>query len=188
MDQAMSARFLKPLKDRIYLMLARAILRGVSDEGSRQFVQIGALKGETRDGVERVQEYGFTSHPISGAQAVMISIGGNRDHPVVIAVDDPRFRHTGLEAGEVCLYTDEGDTIILKRGRTIEITTDNLVVKASEKVRIETPVFKVTGEIEDRCDTDGRSMRSMREIYDTHTHPENDSGGPTDEPNQQMGV
>lgn len=174
-------RFLDPLKRRIHLMLARAVLTSLSDDGARQYVGVDVLRGENKDKVERVGEYGFSSHPLAGAQVIMISLGGNRDHPVVIAIDDPRVRHTGLEAGEVCIYTDEGDEIVLKRGREIHI-------KAGTKIRIETPLLEVTGEIKDRCNTGGRTMHEMRDVYDEHTHPENDSGGPTDAPNQKMEV
>lgn len=180
-------KFLDPIKRRVHLMISRAVMSALVDTSGRQFVQVSALKGETKDNVERIQQYGITSHPHAGAQAILLCVGGNRAHPVVIAVDDPRYRHTSLEAGEVCIYTDEGDTIILKRNRTVEITTENLVVKASEKVRFETPIFDVTGEIKDRCDDDGQSMADMRAVYNNHTHPENDSGGPTDAPNQDMG-
>jgi phage baseplate assembly protein V len=176
------------LRNRIYLMVGRAVLAACSDEGQRQRVQFSALKGEVKDSVERVQEYGFTSHPLPGASVIFVSIGGNRDHPVAISVDDPRHRLSGLQSGEVAIYTDEGDSIILKRGNIVEINTRILLVKASDKARFETPQMECTGEIIDRVDEDGQSMRDMRDVYNIHTHPENDSGGPTDEPvGYQMG-
>lgn len=178
-------KFLEPLKRRVHLMISRAVLSALVDTSGRQFVQISALKGETKDNVERIQQYGMTSHPHTGAQAILLCVGGNRAHPVVIAVDDPRYRHKSLESGEVCLYTDEGDTIILKRNRTIEINTQNLVVKASSKARFETPLLEVTGEIKDRSDNGGKSMHEMRAAYDSHTHHEN--GSNTNPPTQTMG-
>ncbi len=176
------------LRNRIYLLIGRAVLAAVNDKGGRQRVQFTALKGEIKDAVERVQQYGFTSVPLPGAQVIFASISGNRDHPIALSVDDPRYRLKNLELGEVALYTDEGDSIILKRNRTIEITTQTLLVKASTKARFETPQMECTGEIIDRVDSDGQSMQSMRETYNGHVHPENDSGGPTSVPNQQMGV
>lgn len=170
----------------IQLVIGRAVLSAVSDEAKRQMIQFEALPGEVKDGVERLQQYGFNSVPMSGAQVLFVCLGGNRDHPVAISVDDPRFRKSGMQSGEVAIYTDEGDYILLKRGRTIEIETTNLVVKASESARFETPILEVTGEIIDRCDTEGLSMNSMRNIYDTHTH--NETNSVTHEPNQQMGT
>jgi phage baseplate assembly protein V len=169
----------------IQLVIGRAVLALVSDAAKRQLVQFEALKGEVKDGVERFQEYGFTSVPHAGSQVLFVCLGGNRDHPIVVSIDDPRHRKSGMQAGEVAIYTDEGDYILLKRGRTIEIETANQVVKASESARFETPTLEVTGEIIDRCDTTGVSMNGMRHIYDTHTH--NETNTVTHGPNQTMG-
>ncbi|MDX2094368.1 MAG: phage baseplate assembly protein V [Alphaproteobacteria bacterium] len=177
----------KSVASAVQLVIGRAVLSAVNDATKRQLVQFEALKGEIKDGVERMQQYGFSSVPLAGAQVLFVCLGGNRDHPVVVSVDDPRFRKSGMEPGEVAIYTDEGDYILLKRGRTIEIETVNLLVKCSESARFETPILEVTGEIIDHADTDGVSMNGMRNIYDTHTHPENNSGS-TNSPNQPMGT
>jgi len=149
--------------------------------------RLSLLAEEVRD-CERYQEYGFTSVPLPGAEAITVCVGGSRDHGVVIATGDRRYRLKGLQGGEVALYTNEGDHIKLGRGRIIEVETETFLVKASTKVRFETPLLEGTGEIEDRCDTDGKSMESMRTTYDSHTHPENNvNGGSTNAPNQTMG-
>lgn len=174
-DKAMQS-----LRNRIFLLIGRAVLAAVSDAGARQRVQFSALKGEVKDSVERIQNYGFTSVPLAGAQVLFASISGNRDHPVAFAVDDPRYRKSGLQPGEVAIYNHEGTCIVLKLGNEIEMT-------ASTKVRLNTPVLEVTGDIIDRVDDGGQSMNGMREVYNIHEHPENDGGGPTDQPNEQMG-
>jgi len=38
----------------------------------------------------------------------------------------------------------------------------------------------------DISDHGNESMLGMRQVYNSHTHPENDAGGPTDAPNQEM--
>lgn len=134
-----------PMHRRIRLMVGRAIIRLVNDATKVQEAQVTLLEDETRAGVERFQEYGFTSVPLPGAEAVMVSVSGNRDHGVIIAVDDRRYRLKGLASGEVAIYTDEGDTIVLKRGRLIEVTTQTLKINASTKVEMVTPLLQVTG-------------------------------------------
>ena len=52
-------------------------------------------------------------------------------------------RVAGLKSGEVCIYTDEGDKITLKRDRHIEIETLHLVIRAQEDVRVETKSYAV---------------------------------------------
>lgn len=133
-------RALRPLAQRIQLMVARAVVQLVNDATKLQGLQITLLADEVRGDVERFQQYGMTSHPHPGAEAIAASVAGNRDHVVVLAVDDRRYRLTGLERGEVALYTDEGDTIVLKRGGVVEVT-------AATKVRLVTPLVECTGDV-----------------------------------------
>jgi phage baseplate assembly protein V len=121
-------RLLAPLRNRIANMVARAVVQLVADGGSLQALQLVVGADETRDGCERFQEYGFTSVPLAGAEAVVLFVGGRRDHGLVVAVDDRRHRMAGLEAGEVALYTDEGDHVLLSRGRVVTITAGTKIV------------------------------------------------------------
>lgn len=115
-------RLLAPTKARLAMLVARAVVQRVNDALKMQGLQVTVLAGEVRDEVERFQQYGFTSHPHQGAEAVLLSAGGNRDHGIVVAVDDRRYRLKGLPQGEVALYSDiTGQTIILRRGGEIEI-------------------------------------------------------------------
>lgn len=172
---------IKALRERIFLLIGRAVLAAVDDSGKRQRIQFSALKGEVKDSVERVQEYGFTSVPLPGAQVLFASISGNRDHPVAFAVDDPRYRLNGLAPGEAAVFTHEGTCIILRNGNKIEMV-------AATEITMDTPILKVTGDIIDNAANGGQTMLSMRETYNIHRHPENDSGGPTSDPNEKMAV
>ncbi|WP_431477838.1 phage baseplate assembly protein domain-containing protein [Massilia eburnea] len=58
---------------------------------------------------------GFTSVPKPGAEGVVVFVGGNRDHGLVIAVEDRRFRLKGLASGEVAIYDDQGQKVHLTR-------------------------------------------------------------------------
>src|SRR5262249_5273959 len=110
---------LRPIKTRIQNAIARAVVQLVADGTKLQTAQIGILPGEDRDGCERFQQYGFTSIPLPGAEAVVLFPNGDRGHPLVVAVDDRRYRPMGGQGGEVVLYTDEGDEIRLGRGHII---------------------------------------------------------------------
>jgi phage baseplate assembly protein V len=182
----MNRQMIDPIKNRVLLMIGRAIINFADDTKSRQKVQFNALLNETKESVERVQNYGFTSHPLAGAEGVFVCVGGNRDHALMIAADDPRHRMHGLQEGEVALYTDEGDYIILKRGRIIEIYTETLKINATTKIEINSPLLECSGDITDQKDSGGQSMAAMRGIYNTHTHTETDTT--TQPPNQEMGA
>lgn len=133
-------KLLAPLRSRIANMVARAVLNTVNDATQVQAVNVTLLAQETRDAIERFQNYGFTSVPLAGAEAVAIFVDGRREHGFVIAIDDRRYRMKNLVAGEVAIYTDQGDSVVIKRGGTINVT-------ASTKVHVSSPLVEMTGDV-----------------------------------------
>ena len=114
-------RLSRPLRRRVELMIGRAVLRVIDDSTPLQTVQVEALPGEVIDGAEKFGMYGFTSHPLPGADALVLSVGGIRQHPVIL-VDDRRHRMKNLDEGEVALYTNNDDQhILLKADGSIEL-------------------------------------------------------------------
>lgn len=124
-------------------MVARGVVKMVGDGTKMQTSQIALLDGELIDGAERPQQYGFSSHPQAGAECFVVFAGADRAHPLVLSVDDRRYRVQASAPGEVVIYTDEGDTITLKRNNTIEFSTKHLMIKAEEDVQIETKTFSL---------------------------------------------
>lgn len=122
---------------------ARGVLRLTGDGHKMQTSQVELLDGEMVDGAERAQQYGMTCHPQAGAEVFVAFVGSDRGHAVIVACDDRRFRVQSLKPGEVCVYTDEGDTITLKRENHIEVKTKHLLVQAEEDVAYETKKFSV---------------------------------------------
>jgi phage gp45-like len=169
-------RMMGPLQRRVMLMIGRAVLAVIDDGKALQSLQVNLLADETRDDVERFQEYGYTSHPHPGAEAVAVSVTGTRDHVLVIAVDDRRYRLKGLEQGEVALYTDEGDSIILKRGNIIQVT-------AATKLEVITPLAHFTGDIavDGRIDAQGDVTGQGTSLH-THVHQEQGDFSPVSAP------
>jgi len=173
------------------LTVARCVVSLVNDGTKMQTLQVELLKREIRDNIERVQNYGFTSHPHPGAEGVVVFVGGNRDLGLCVAVEDRRYRLVGLQQGEVAIYTDEGDNIVLKRGNVIEVNTTTFRVNASELCEFNTPLATFSGDVQadadilDNANSGGRSMSGMREVYNGHTHSD-PQGGNVSTPNQDM--
>lgn len=167
-------RALEPLQRKLRMMAGRAVLSLMQDA---VIVQVKALDGEPLDNAELFQQYGFRSRPLQGAEGVLLALGGNRDHTIVVCMDDRRYQLDLLANGEAAIYDDLGKYVHLKRDGSI-------VVKAATKVRMEVPLLEVTGEIKDNCDTDGYTMADMRAMHNDHDHTEHDVGGPTSKPNQ----
>ncbi len=117
-------RALRPLRNRVANMVARVVVETVRD-GNLQVLQVSGLAEETLAEVEHIQQYGFTSHPFAGAEGAAVFVMGDRSHGLVIAVDDRRYRLKGLAEGEVALYDDLGQKVVLERTRIrIETTQD----------------------------------------------------------------
>lgn len=109
-------------------------------EGLIKLLAATGRNGESFTNREYFQHYGFTSRPLSGAEVIIIREG---NHYLAVASDDRRYR-IAVEAGEVALYTDEGDKIHLKRDKTIEIVSGNkLTATVENEVDITTKVAKV---------------------------------------------
>lgn len=117
----------RPLATRVANTIVRGVITLVDDSVKQQLLQFGGLSGETVDGAENFQPYGLSSVPLPGAENVTIYPNGDRSHPLTIAVSDRRYRPTGGQAGEVVMYTDEGDTIRLGRGHVISLATSGQV-------------------------------------------------------------
>lgn len=137
----------RPIRRRVMLMVGRAVLALVDDDPKLQVIQIRGLARETLDRVERFQEYGFTSVPLEGAEAVIVCPGGVRQHPLAIAVDDRRYRPTRLKPGEVCNYTYEDEDgrphrVVLERGRKIRLSAGRSYILLEDSgVTIGAPSF-----------------------------------------------
>src|SRR5262245_29016778 len=112
---------LQELGRRVSMLVTRGRLALVDDAKKMQQLQIELLADETKDNVERFQQYGLTSHPLEGAEVLSVFLAGGRDHALVVAVDDRRHRLTKLEPGDVALYTDEKTRIVLTREQTIKL-------------------------------------------------------------------
>jgi phage gp45-like len=149
-------------------------------------VQARVLSNEVLPNIDRIEPYGFSYRPKPGCQTYLLFPAGDRSYGVAIVIGDKKY-NMRLKEGEVALHDDEGNHVHLKRGGNIEVNAAAAVtIKAGTKARIEAPILEVTGDILDRCDGEGRSMANMRAVYNTHIHPENDNGGPTNAPNQAM--
>lgn len=209
----------RPIRRRVAVMVNRAVVSLVHDAHKMQELQLKVLAEETIDGVEHFQPFGHTAHPVKGAEAVLLAVGGDRSHSIAVVVDDRRYRPKNLKEGESQTYNAYGEYVYLREDGTLvlnarskvevnapeveancetaqinastsaTVETQTLTVKASAECLFDTPLLKCTGDIQDNAGGGGggATMSEMRDTFNEHNHDENDNGGPTDEPNQQMG-
>lgn len=128
-------------------MVSRATVAMTNAAAKMQALQLRLYAGEVRDAVEHFENYGITVRPLNGAEAVVLSVGGDRSSSVAICVADRRYRPTDLAPGEVCIYTHEGDRITLRNGRKIEVETLTLVANAENSTTINSPSMSLNGDV-----------------------------------------
>lgn len=175
----------------------RGVVTLVKSAGAVQLVQLDGMAGERLQDTELFQQYGCTSNPPAGTMVIVLPIGGKTAHGVIIATEHGTYRLKNLKSGEVALYTDEGDSIILKRGRIMEVTTNTFRVNAATAIELNAPTITGTagtsvsfntpiihasaaivaqGDITDSAATSPKTMAGMRIVYNGHSHTDPQGG------------
>lgn len=106
-------------------LLGRGVVESVDDTPMMRTVQAEFLPGDVREGLEHFEPYGFTSRVKEGAEAIGAFFNGDRSHGVVLVTADRRFR-LHVEEGEVAVFDDKGQKVVLKRDGILVETPKNL--------------------------------------------------------------
>jgi len=168
-------KLLEPILSRVNLVIARGVVKLVDDTPRMQELQVTLLKGEVMNKVERFQPLGLSSVPLADAEVVVACVGGLREHPLAIVVDDRNYRPTGGAPGEVTLYhPTAGQRIVLKASGDIEITTTGGKVTVAGDLEVSGDVT-ASGDVKDA----GGTLQGFRDVYNVHTHKETGAGGGT---------
>jgi phage baseplate assembly protein V len=178
----MIRKVVDPIKRSVQLSIGRCVLASIKDSTGIQEVQVNLYAGEVKE-MERFQNYGFTSNPISTAEGICVFAGGNREHGICIALDDRKFRLKNLGNGAVALYDASGSKIVLTNDGKIEInaasevainsaanvatTGDSEVsVNSTTKTVINSPVTEIgAGTLESIL-----NGQTFQTFFNAHTH------------------
>lgn len=169
---------LAKLYRQIKMMIGVGRVTGSHDGGSVQTVQYQTPL-EVRSDTPRLAEFGFSSGLPAGTDVVIGFLGGDRSSAVIIGSNHQSFRHVGLNSGETVIYSQWGQYVKLtEAGIIIEangqpVTVNNateVTINAAEKVRLNTPLLEVSGDIVDNADSNSTTLKTLREAYNTHNH------------------
>ena len=124
---------------RAYLGIARGTLVSVDDSTKLQEHTVRAWFGDQFTNVEHWHPYGFSSVPLKPtdqdqgqAEVLVAAVGGNPDHPVVIATADRRYRPKNLKPGESSHHDDQKQHVHLTR-EGVNATGKKLTITAGPK-------------------------------------------------------
>ena len=143
-------KLIAPIARSMRSMVLRGVISLVNDAAALQRVQVqlrampqpgGVPAPEMLSDIEVMQHYGLTSVPLDGAEVVMLAVGGVKDHGIVIAVDDRRYRLKGLANGDVALYDHTGQVVHLAG-------ENGITVRSPVSVTIDAPTVTLTGNLD----------------------------------------
>ncbi len=154
-----------PVKRRVMNMLARGVINLITDSGGVQVVQFSGMAEETHNKVERFQNYGFTACPPEGSECIILFMGGNRDHPVVVSAEHRNSRKSAVagsqsSAGDSLLYTSNANFIRLQSedGKIYLDAPDNLFIRSSKTLRLEAEDIEIHANTKIKWDCAGRGF------------------------------
>lgn len=155
---------LSTVKRLITMALARAVVAGMKEDSGLRRLNLKILADEVKDGVEHFEPYGYSSRPLTGAEALVVALGGNRDHVIGAVVTDRRHRPKNLEPGEVVIFDDQGQEVRITRGH-IEVKAPKVVV-LSDDVHLGAEGGPKVARIGDRVQVDTGSSAGMWPIVE----------------------
>jgi phage baseplate assembly protein V len=122
---------------RFAMLFGRGRVTGpVDDSGAVQMMQVQMSGLEVADERYRVAEFGLTSNPPVGSDALALHVAGDRTAGVVFATNHQASRPTGLQPGETMLYSEDGKQVYLTAGGgiAVEAKGQNVVVNDAADV------------------------------------------------------
>lgn len=127
----MSMKELQRTMRKIRRINQRGLVRRVSYANNTRFMQLQGEGTEPLDNIEHLEPFGFTSHPVPGAEGIVLAFNGNTSHTVVFCVGDRRYR-LQVEEGEVAIYNRHGDKVHIKDNREILAKAPKIILDADE--------------------------------------------------------
>ncbi len=137
-------RELAPVRRRLRSMANRAQVTGVVESLQRQNLQLQIENDEAVDDIERFQNYGMTSYPPVGSEAVVMALKGSLDQRVAVAVEKKDLRPKG-EQNDVIVYHAEGHQIRLTSSGQIIVTATDVIFEAANSFTIISPETLIQG-------------------------------------------
>jgi len=130
---------LTDLNTRVANMISRVRLKEINTDGDQQTTILDGVAGEVIGGnhkVAHLQQFGFTSTPPAGSEGLMLCLGGNRDQSIVIGLESPGDKPTGVPGGGTKMYDNGGQYFEMHGGEStikvgkLTIIADSVVVES----------------------------------------------------------
>jgi phage baseplate assembly protein V len=101
---------------------APGVVSQVDDTATIATLRLSVGYQEIMDKKPLLQQYGFSSVPPDGSDALAIFLSGDRSNGVVVGTNDQKSRPTGRAPGAVTLYDASGNSVALSKEHGIVVT------------------------------------------------------------------
>jgi len=162
-------------------LFSLGVVRRDSVKNKVRFLQVELDQNLTLDDIEHLEPFGFTSRVFDGADAVIISQGGNRGKSICLMTADRRYR-IDIEKGESAIYNSHGDKVLMRKDRVIEMATPAKVLVNAPLLECNDLLVKKTATIKDKAIIEKDAVINSSS-YIGHGHRENGRGNDTNTPN-----
>lgn len=135
--------FIEQVRNIVRRIVGRGVISGVygAENGNGYSVDVSLPGGETHSKTPFIQQYGIASKPNKESEVVVLFPGGARDNGVVVASMGDPSKIPDLQVGEVAVFSEFGQTLILKNDGSIQIRP-----KDGKNVVVDSPL-DVTGDV-----------------------------------------
>jgi hypothetical protein len=141
----MNRNSLLEMSGRVMHIATRLTLNKANSNPMMQEMNFDGMAKEGRKIVEQMQSFGMSATPLprdeqdgqgglgsmlsnikgKAAEGIALFLGGQRNHPVVIGVDDRRHRPMGLKPGESFQYDQQGQGTLIRAAATFIMSLDD---------------------------------------------------------------
>lgn len=135
MVRRLIAAALQPIRDRLAMMVGRGVLAALEADGGLMRAGIEGIDDEVLGERDYVLDYGISTRPHPGAEALMLFLAGLRSNGVVVRLYDRRYT-ISLEYGEVAIHDDLGQKVHLTRTGIVATSPLDITVEAGETLRL----------------------------------------------------
>ncbi len=125
--QRLFNQMIAPLKRKVLLMIGRGIMLAVDSSKDIQLSSVNLLADETKDKTEVFQHFGFTSNIPQDSELIFLSVGGNREHGIIIGSENRTLRLKNLNVGDTAIYNKNGKYVWIE-GDNIKMLVDKIQV------------------------------------------------------------
>ena len=161
--------------------IKKCLKKFVKSSTDMQTAQIEMLAGEVIN-TEQLEQYGMTSNPPADVAVGVVAVYDDRhqEKSVLLGWFDGLFRPKGLEAGEVCFYSQFGQkikfskdgkvTISESSGSSIILNNDNTITINTTTININAQNSNFSGNITAKGTVSGSVLAIDGNNIANHTH------------------